>query len=65
MIAMLVGRCHVGDTNREVLSYVVSCLKKGSWEALPSLTRRSVIRECLNEHKENRKLYRAVMTGSF
>lgn len=62
MLRMLVGRCHVGQTNREVVAYVASLTSK-SWAKLDGLTKRSIIRECIRIHRENRDLYAAVVNG--
>jgi hypothetical protein len=65
MIRMIVGRCHVGDTNRQVVRYLISRLKKGyaSWQAMPREQRRLAMRECIRIHAENRGVYRFVMSG--
>lgn len=63
MIRMLVGRCHVSQTNREVVAYVAGLTSK-SWAALPGVDRRAIIRAIILEHRANRELYVAVMRGT-
>jgi hypothetical protein len=63
MIRMIVARCHVADTNREVVAYVVSCLRPGAWESLPKSDRFRLMRESLRCHRENRALYAFVQRG--
>lgn len=67
MIAMLVGRCHVSDTHREVIRYVISRLKRGhrQYRQMPREQRRDFMRAIIAEHNDNRALYRAVMRGDF
>lgn len=65
MIDMLVGRCHVGESNRAVIRYVKSRLKKGAWKKLDREKRKEVMRAVIESHKANRALYHAVMTGRF
>lgn len=65
MIRMLVGRCHVGESNRSVIRYVKSRFKRGAWRKLPRYRRKEIMREAIRCHAENRELYGAVMTGKF
>ena len=34
IVTMIVGRCHVGESNRAVIRYFVSRLKRGAWQKL-------------------------------
>lgn len=67
IVSQIVGRCHVGQSNRAVLRYFVSRLRHGyrTWAALPRMEHRQWMRWVFREHKANRELYRAVMTGRF
>jgi hypothetical protein len=65
MIDMLVGRCHVGESNRAVIRYVKSRFKKGAWKKLGREKRKEIMRAVIESHKANRALYSAVMTGRF
>jgi hypothetical protein len=65
LIRQIVGRCHVGESNRKVIRYVISCLKRKykTWQATPKATRREAMHQIIAVHRENRQLYRAVMSG--
>ncbi len=65
MIRMLVGRCHVGESNKRVIRYVISRLKnkETTFWSLPKDQRKSLMQACVKEHAENRKLYNDVMRG--
>ena len=65
MIRQIIGRCHVGETNREVCAYLVSRIKKSVWRKLPLGKRVSILREAIKCHAENRALYCQVMRGNF
>lgn len=67
MIAHLVNRCHVGESNRQVLRFIISHLKQGyaAWQAMGREQRRLVMRAAFEIHRENRETYRAVMNGTF
>lgn len=61
----IVDRCHVGESNRGVVTYFISRLKSGhqTWAALPRGYRREVLRFIIRSHAANRGLYRDVVTG--
>ena len=59
----IVSRCHVADSNRDVLEYAISRLKPEFWQAQVLSWRVSFARACRDLHKENRGLYREVMRG--
>ena len=62
MIRMLVSRCHVSDSNREVVDYVTSCLQPSAWGRFSSIAKRRIIRACIEEHRKNKELYAFVMS---
>lgn len=63
MIHQIVDRCHVDDSNRKVIRYVISRLRKGydTYHAMPKAQRRELMTLVIEAHRENRELYRAVM----
>lgn len=66
MIRMIVGRCHVSESNRQVIRYVISRLKdrEQTYWAMPRRYRREFLAICIKEHEENRQLYFDVMSGN-
>jgi hypothetical protein len=65
IVSQIVGRCHVGQSNRAVIRYFVSRLKHGAWRKLSRDERKTWLGYVLRAHAENRTLYAAVMTGRF
>lgn len=65
MIDMLVGRCHVGQSNLAVIRYVKSRVKRGAWRKMDRSKRKEIMRAVIEAHRNNRALYHAVMTGRF
>lgn len=65
MISMIVGRCHVGESNRQVIRYLKSRFRKGAWRKMSRDQRKAIMREAIECHRANRELYVAVMTGRF
>ena len=65
MIYQIVSRCHVGESNRQVIKYFISRLKHGykTWIGVPRDKRKEILREIIKIHEENRQLYREV-TGA-
>ena len=66
MIRMLVDRCHVYDSNRRMIRYVVSRMRAPAWRtwmAVPRAVRHQALRQAIGIHAENRQLYRDVMRG--
>jgi hypothetical protein len=57
----IVARCHVADSHREVLEYVVSRFEPAFWAKQPLRWKVQVARACRHLHAENRALYRSVM----
>ena len=66
MIRQIVNRCHVSESNRKVIRYVISRLKNGykTWQAASKVDRRYVMETAIKIHKENRDLYYDVMSGN-
>ncbi len=56
-------RCHVGDSNRTVLRYLISRIKGKyrGWIAMPRDKRKAIMAEVVRVHAENRGLYSFVM----
>ena len=67
MIRMIVGRCHVGDSNSKVIRYVISRMAKGhaTYRAQVRRERHDLLRTIIEIHAENRAVYTSVMSGSF
>jgi len=65
IVDQIVGRCHVGYSNRRVLKYFISRLKHGykGWFLLTRNERRRWMRQVFEVHRQNRELYRYVMGG--
>jgi hypothetical protein len=67
IVDRIVGRCHVGRSNRQVIRYFISRLKRKyrTWAAIAPAERKRWLRWIIEAHAENRELYQAVMTGKF
>ena len=66
IIRQIVNRdCHVSASSRAVIRHVVSRLanRYATFRTMAREHRRSLMRDCIACHAENRGLYRAVMTG--
>jgi hypothetical protein len=63
IVEMIVGRCHVGESNRAVIRYFVSRLKRGAWRKMPRAERKQWLTWVIRAHANNRALYRYVMNG--
>jgi hypothetical protein len=57
----IVARCHVADSNREVLEYVASRFEPAFWAAQTLRWKVTVAKVARQLHVENRALYRSVM----
>ena len=59
--------CHVGETYRTVIRHVVSKLRGGwtTFRKLPRSDRRLLMQQCIQQHRDNRELYVAVMYPSY
>lgn len=57
----IVARCHVADSHREVLEYVVSRFEPAFWAKQSLKWKVQVARVCRALHAENRSLYCSVM----
>lgn len=64
MITMIVGRCHVSDSHRDVIRYVQSRMRKGAWAKLSRADRHTLMRAIIKAHNDNRAQYVAVMGDS-
>ena len=63
IIAQIVDRQHVGQSNRSVIQAVVKGFKKRAWKKMPRADRRQVMRQAIYQHSENLAIYRHVMGG--
>lgn len=65
IVRIIVGRRHVGESNRRVIRYFISRLKAGyaTWKGIPRAERRQWLRWVIEVHAENRGLYNYVMGG--
>ena len=62
-LRMIVNRCNVGESYRDVIRTVEKSLKTKSIRSLPKDKRRYLIAAVIVVHAENRALYRSVMGG--
>ena len=55
--------CHVAESHRSVIRYVVSKLRDGyaTFQSLPKAERRRFLEDCVAVHSANRAEYEAVM----
>ena len=67
IIRQIVGRCHVNDSNRKVIRYVISRLRTGyaTFRAMSEKQRRLLMCEVIAEHQKNQALYSGVMRGRY
>jgi hypothetical protein len=67
IVDRIVGRCHVGQSDRQVIRYFISRLKRKyrTWVEMPAAERKRWLRWIIEAHAENRELYHVVMTGRF
>lgn len=68
IVRQIINRdCHVGESDRAVIRHVVSKLRQGygTFRELPKAERRSLMQQCIQQHRENRDLYRAVMYPTY
>ena len=66
-VDQIVGRCHVGDSHRKVIRYVISRLsnKHRGFRKMDRITRRFLLRAVIKSHDQNRAVYRDVVSGRF
>jgi hypothetical protein len=65
IVSQIVDRCHVGQSNRAVIRYFISRLRKPTyqtWRKTPRAERRQWLTWVIQCHADNRKLYREVMS---
>ena len=60
----IIARCHVADSQADVLKYAQSRLKKGHWEKQTPEYQKAFAQACAELHEENRNLYTSVMKGT-
>jgi hypothetical protein len=68
IVRQIVNRdCHVAWSNRQAIKHVASKLRHGlkTFRAMPREDRRRLMRECVQQHRENWELYVAVMYPSY
>jgi hypothetical protein len=59
----IVGRCHVAQSNLSVIRYFLTRVNRKMWWASPKTKRKIILREVIESHAENRKLFNFVMGG--
>ena len=65
MIRMIVGRCHVSETDEAVCLYLISQLRRGAWDRMDKDRQHEIARAACEAHEENRRLYVDVMSGGY
>ena len=65
MIRQIVNRCHVGQSDLQVIRYVISRLKHGfkTWQTIERVERKRMLRQAVMVHHENQAFYGYVMKG--
>ena len=65
VLRMIVDRCHVGESNLQVIRYSINRLVKGydTFKAMAKKDRRKFLKLCIKYHADNKKLYNQVMKG--
>lgn len=59
MISMIVDRCHVAESNRRVIKYVISRLKNqyATFKSISKDERKKFMKDIIQAHKDNIELY--------
>ena len=68
IVRQIINRdCHVAESNRRVIRHVISKLRGGwqTFQAMPRADRRLLMHQCVQQHRENRELYVAVMYPNY
>jgi hypothetical protein len=68
MINQIVDRCHVADSDRDVIKYLRSRLtREARFSRDPKIrqARREAYADAIKRHRENQGLYHTVMSGRF
>jgi len=67
IVRQIVSRCHVFESNRAVIRYLVSRLRNGyaGFREIPRNRRHALMRDAIKVHGSNRALYERVMRGRF
>ncbi len=57
IVNQVVDRCHVSDSNRKIIKYVISCLARGyaSFQDMPKDHRKTLMQLCIKRHTANRE----------
>lgn len=65
IIRQIVNRCHVGDSDEEVINYMISRIKGGqkTWKTLAISTKEAMAAFAIKVHRQNQDLYGKVMGG--
>lgn len=65
MVRQIVGRIHVGESNLAAIRYVVSRLRDGhrTFRQMPRKDRRRLMRQIVQAHQDNFRLYVHVVGG--
>ena len=65
MISMIVNRCHISNSNTEVIRTVISTLKEGhdTFSRMSKYNRRQLMKLAIEYHQTNVELFYTVMTG--
>lgn len=63
MICQIVNRCHVGQSNRQVIRYAISRLRNRyqTFQGMTRKDRKTFLRDCIAAHEANRYLYNFAM----
>lgn len=67
IITMIVDRCHLDDTFRQVIRSVVGSMREGhkTFRSLPKPDRRRLMEQAITRHRQNRFTYRMVADAEF
>ena len=65
MIRQIVNRCHISESNRQVIYYLISRLKDGkkTYWTIPKVERKQILKAIIQYHRENKQMYYDVMRG--
>lgn len=62
MINQIVSKCHVSNSNMQVIRYVIGRMKQGykTYKTLDKRTRKQILKDCIMCHTQNKKLYASI-----
>ena len=63
IVRQIVDRCHVADSFRKVLRYMISRMQGGAWKACSKKVKRALWKDMVKAHENNQKLYNFVTKG--